>query len=66
MEGDHPNNRNPAVRIEISKINTETPEWAYEIVKFLINGELPHGREEVTKVKNKAAHFTMVNGALYK
>ncbi|KAG7956005.1 hypothetical protein I3843_11G102800 [Carya illinoinensis] len=47
-------------------LTKETPKWAYEIVKFLTTWELPCSREEVRKVKNKVARFTMVNDTLYK
>ncbi|XP_059446338.1 uncharacterized protein LOC132177877 [Corylus avellana] len=42
------------------------PAWAEEIVGFLERGILPGERKKAVRLKQKAARFTLVNGALFK
>lgn len=56
----------PTIELEISKVSKEAPKWVYDIIKFLTTRELPLGKEEARKVKNKSTKFTMINATLYK
>lgn len=50
---------------EVLEVNTKTPTWVHDIIKFLMTEELPPSKEEARKVKNKVARFTKINGIVH-
>lgn len=47
------------------EVSSEIPEWAFKGVKYHTKGGLLEEKQVARKVRNKAAHFTPVDGVLY-
>ncbi|XP_042962729.1 uncharacterized protein LOC122297007 [Carya illinoinensis] len=56
----------PAVGIEVGVLGSGTPDWANSIVDYLDEGRLPEAKEEMRKIKKRAARFLLIDGILYK
>lgn len=56
----------PAIGIKVSIISPKIPEWALDIMKYLDNNKLPSDKREAQKVRNREAHFTVIDKVLYK
>ncbi|XP_073137334.1 uncharacterized protein [Henckelia pumila] len=46
--------------------NSEEPSWKYEIINYLMRGNLPANQVEARKLRVRAARFTIIDGELYK
>ncbi|XP_073120816.1 uncharacterized protein [Henckelia pumila] len=46
--------------------DSEEPSWKYEIIAYLMRGNLPANQIEARKLRVRAARFTIIDGELYK
>lgn len=56
----------PAIGIKVLVIGLETPGLVSDIMKYLDTNELLSEKGEAWKVNNRAAHFMIIDGVLYK
>ncbi|XP_041016117.1 uncharacterized protein LOC121258640 [Juglans microcarpa x Juglans regia] len=54
-----------SLRIQVMTIQLRIPDWAASIVKYFEIGEMPKDRQEARKIKNREAHYTMIEAVLY-
>lgn len=54
----------PTIGPEVCIIGGNDLEWANDIIKYLDTGELPKGKEEVRRIRRKAARFVKVGEVL--
>ncbi|XP_041020435.1 uncharacterized protein LOC121262069 [Juglans microcarpa x Juglans regia] len=55
-----------AIGINVLVIQPAPPKWAIDIMKYLGEGQVLGDQEEARKVRNRAAHFTLWEGVLYR
>ena len=51
---------------KIHMVNSPEESWFAPIVRYLNDGTLPLDKKDARKLAYKAAHYTLVDGALYK
>ncbi|XP_040995989.1 uncharacterized protein LOC121242153 [Juglans microcarpa x Juglans regia] len=52
--------------IEVVKVKPGVPEWVLGIIKYIDANEVPNDKCEARNIRNKAAHYTLVKGVLYR
>ncbi|KAL0462667.1 UNVERIFIED_CONTAM: hypothetical protein Slati_0154300 [Sesamum latifolium] len=56
----------PRISLDIQPISSNHNDWRTPILRWIDEGHLPGDRWEATKIKNRAIHFLMQGGMLYK
>ncbi|KAL0462935.1 UNVERIFIED_CONTAM: hypothetical protein Slati_0181100 [Sesamum latifolium] len=56
----------PRIPLDIQPISLNNNDWQTPIIRWIDEGHLPGNRWEATKIKNRAIHFLMQGGILYK
>lgn len=41
-------------------------DWAGNIIRYLETNKVPEGRQEVRKIRNRVARYSMIEGVLYR
>ncbi|XP_021986125.2 uncharacterized protein LOC110882401 [Helianthus annuus] len=59
--------KNPSVLLrKVNVIEVGQPSWMTPIIQYLRDGILPEGKAEARKIQNKALHYEMNDGILYR